>query len=218
MTTPIHAVRSGCESQRLQALYVLLGPFEEGRTVIVERFRYPLAMLGILFVMRPCGPAAAQTPPPSMCPQIAATIDEVIDSSRSVSTDIFHFTTTEALSEPAIAAGPPGIGTVVLSQHALASSEPGVLAIEAHYLRMEDRTHLPVSIVPTATPLVRGGRNTLGIITAVLYVGIATLVYNALNYGKYATLPKGTKIEIVVGDAALERGCRARLAGARHTP
>ena len=71
---------------------------------------------------------------------------------------------------------------------------------------------MPVAIVPPQTPLVRGGRNTLGFLRAEPYVGIGAPAYNALNHGKDATIPTGTKLELVVGDEAIERGCRTLFA------
>jgi hypothetical protein len=158
-------------------------------------------------------PALPNTSPPLPCAHVQAKLTGSIDSSAALAIDNFPFVTTEPVvyDGHGIPAGTKGIGVVVVSQHALASSEPGVLAIETRFLQLRNGTHVPVSIVPPRTQLYRGGRNTLGIITAVPYLGIAAAAYNALNHGKDATIPKGTRLLLAIGDDAIENGCRGSL-------
>lgn len=133
-----------------------------------------------------------------------------VDSAYSPVGEPFTFRVTASVpassSVPAIASGTLGYGVVALSKHAARKGSPGMILIEARFVRQPDGTVVPATIERETLTLgaTRDAPSVLGLIP---HAGIALGAYDFLHHGKDATIPKGTSFMVVLGDELALGAC-----------
>ncbi|MDB5070355.1 MAG: hypothetical protein JWM87_1466 [Candidatus Eremiobacteraeota bacterium] len=184
-----------------------------------------VAMTGTL------APTAAQTPAQPdtrpACVRAMVAMDETIDSSRSKSGDVFKFVLVEPATAPdgtAIPAGNLGYGVVANAAHAERGGRAGYLALETRFLLVgdgKDAKHVP-AIIDRATDqkstAVGATANAPGLLGLIPIVGYAVGGYDSLHHGKDATIQRGTRVGIFIGDDAALGTCRPLAAGESPPP
>jgi hypothetical protein len=170
----------------------------------------------------PAAPAAPDTRPPCIKALVAA--QDTIDSARARSGDSFTFVLTEnatARDGTQIAAGTVGYGVVANASHAERGGRGGYLALEARFFELDDGKHVPVIIDRVndqASSVLGASANAPGLLGLIPIVGYAVGGYDAMHHGKDATIPKGTRIGVYIGDDAAKGTCRPPAAGESPAP
>jgi hypothetical protein len=167
------------------------------------------------------GPLPAQTPSPApadtraYCVHGLIAVDETIDSSHSHSGDVFRFQVVNAMTAPdgtAVPAGSTGYGLVANAAHAERGGRGGYLALEARFVVLPDGKHVQAIIDRVNDELstaAGSSANAPGLLGLIPIVGYAVGGYDSLHHGKDATIPRGTRIGIFLGDEAALGTCRA---------
>jgi hypothetical protein len=141
-------------------------------------------------------------------------VQETIDSSTAHAGDVFHYAIVDGVTAPdhtPIPAGTTGFGIVANSAHAERGGRGGYLALETRFLVLPDGKHVQVIIdrfddeLSTAAG---SSANAPGVLGLIPIVGYAVGGYDSLHHGKDATIPRGTKIGIFLGDDAALGICR----------
>jgi hypothetical protein len=179
-------------------------------------------------VLAVCGvaPSGAQTTadtrPP--CRHALVAMEETIDSSQAKSGDVFHFQLVDAATASDGTALPPGTrgyGVVANSAHAERGGRGGYLALEARFFMLGDGRHVPAIIdrfTDVAASAAGSSANAPGLLGLIPIVGYAVGGYDSLHHGKDATIPRGTRVGIFIGDDAALGTCRQPGAGETPPP
>jgi hypothetical protein len=175
-----------------------------------------------------CGiaPSAAQTQadarPP--CRHALVAMEETVDSAHAKSGDIFRFQLVDAATAAdgtALPAGTPGFGVVANSSHAERGGRAGYLALEARFFVLGDGRHVSAIIdrfTDVASSAVGATANAPGLLGLIPIVGYAVGGYDSLHHGKDATIPRGTRVGVFIGDDAALGACRQPVAGETAPP
>ena len=176
-------------------------------------------------------PTAAQTPaqpdarPP--CVRALVAMDDTIDSSRSKSGDVFKFVLVDSATAPdgtVVPSGTVGYGVVANAAHAERGGRAGYLALETRFFVLgegKDGKHVPAIIDRAndqASVAVGATANAPGLLGLIPIVGYAVGGYDSLHHGKDATIQRGTRVGIFVGDDAALGTCRPLAAGESPPP
>src|SRR6202163_1000207 len=168
-----------------------------------------------LSVLAVCGvaPSGAQTQadarPP--CRHALVAMEETVDSAHAKSGDVFRFQLVDAVTAPDGTALPPGTtgyGVVANSAHAERGGRAGYLALETRFFVLGDGRHVP-AIIDRFTDVA----SSLGGARAYAVGG-----YDSLHHGKDATIPRGPRVGVFVGDDAALGACRQPAAGETALP
>jgi hypothetical protein len=166
-----------------------------------------LALTALAVNARAAKAVEIDTPPCDVAP---AELLTQVDSAYSRVGEPFMFrvkTPVPASGDiPAIAAGTPGYGVVALSKHAAGKGTPGMILIEARFLRQPDGTDIPATIAREALTLGATGNppSYLGLIP---HAGLVLGAYDLLHHGRDATIPKGTSFFVILGDELALGAC-----------
>jgi hypothetical protein len=181
-----------------------------------------------LSVLAVCGvaPSGAQTQadarPP--CRHALVAMEETVDSAHAKSGDVFRFQLVDAVTAPDGTALPPGTtgyGVVANSAHAERGGRAGYLALETRFFVLGDGRHVPAIIdrfTDVASSAVGATANAPGLLGLIPIVGYAVGGYDSLHHGKDATIPRGTRVGVFVGDDAALGACRQPAAGETALP
>ncbi|HTJ25055.1 MAG TPA: hypothetical protein VMA36_02725 [Candidatus Limnocylindria bacterium] len=179
------------------------------RPIVVSLALSAITLLGIAPTPEP---SPEDTRPP--CARATVWLVQDVDSARARIGDAFAFRVVDDAAAPdgtPIPAGTIGEGIVASTDHAQRGGIPGYLVLETRFVALVDGRRIPVFIDPKAQSaiFVRGGTSNapplLGIIPFVSY-GVG--VYNGIHHGKDASVLRGTRIPIFIGDDALLGTCR----------
>jgi hypothetical protein len=171
-------------------------------------------------------PTGAQTPPDTRppCRHALVAMDDSVDSAHAKSGDVFRFQLVEAATAPdgtALPVGTPGYGVVANSAHAERGGRAGYLALEARFFVVGDGRHVPAIIdrfTDVTSSAVGATANAPGLLGLIPIVGYAVGGYDSLHHGKDATIPRGTRVGVFVGDDAALGTCRQPAAGETAPP
>ena len=171
-------------------------------------------------------PTHAQTAPDTRppCRHALVAMDDAIDSSHAKSGDTFRFNLVDATAAPdgtAIPAGTIGYGIVANAAHADKGGRGGYLALETRFFVLPDGRHVPAIIDRAndeASAAVGATANAPGVLGLLPIVGYAVGGYDSLHHGRDATIPRGTRIGVYIGDEAALGTCRPLAAGQSPPP
>lgn len=167
-------------------------------------------------------PAQPDTRPP--CVHALVAMDDSVDSARSKPGEVFRFRLVDAAVAPdgtAIPAGSLGYGVVANSAHAERGGRPGYLALETRFFVLADGKHVPAIIDRAndqASTAVGATANAPGVLGLIPIVGYAVGGYDAMHHGRDATIPRGTRVGIFIGDEAALGACRPLNPGESPPP
>jgi len=164
-------------------------------------------------------PSSAQQAAPApdarpFCVHGMAAVDDTIDSSSARSGDRFRFQVVDPMTMAdgsVVPAGTTGYGIIANASHAERGGRGGYLALETRFVVLSDGKHVPAIIDRTndeRSTAVGGSGNAPGLLGWVPVVGYAVGGYDSLHHGKDATIPRGTRIGIFLGDDAALGTCR----------
>jgi hypothetical protein len=173
-------------------------------------------------------PVTAQTPtapdvrPP--CVRALVAMDETVDSARARSGEVFRYRIVDPATAPdgtALPTGTLGYGVVANASHAERGGRAGYLALETRFFVTADGKHVPAMIDRAndqASTALGSTANAPGLLGLIPFVGYAVGGYDSLHHGKDATIPRGTRIGIFLGDEAALGTCRVPAAGESPPP
>ncbi|HEX3551045.1 MAG TPA: hypothetical protein VHT53_11745 [Candidatus Elarobacter sp.] len=170
----------------------------------------------------PTGAQAPDARPP--CNLTLVAMDDTIDSAKAKSGDVFTFRLVDPTKAPdgtPLPSGTLGYGIVANAAHADKGGRGGYLALEARFFALPDGRHVPAIIDRAndeASAAVGASGNAPGVLGLLPIVGYAVGGYDSLHHGRDATIPKGTRIRVYVGDAAAMGTCRPLAAGQSPAP
>jgi hypothetical protein len=159
-----------------------------------------------------------------LCPHGLVAVDETIDSSRARAGDVFKFVVVDTVSATdgtQVPSGTVGYGVVANASHAGGGGRGGYLALETRFVVLPDGKHEQVIIdrfndeLSTAAG---SSANAPGVLGLIPIVGYAVGGYDAMHHGKDATIPRGTRIGIFLGDDAALGTCRGLRSGESPPP
>jgi hypothetical protein len=175
-------------------------------------------------------PSAAQTPAPAQgearppCRYALVAVQDTVDSSRAKSGDVFTFvlvdnaTTSDGTVVPR---GTLGYGIVANAAHAGSGGRGGYLALETRFFVLDDGKHVQAIIdraTDQASSALGASGNAPGILGLIPIVGYAVGGYDAMHHGKDATIPRGTRVGVFIGDDAALGTCRPPKPGETPPP
>jgi hypothetical protein len=187
--------------------------------------RQPLRRVGAalaFFTVAAAGaPGVAQTPadtrPP--CTRVLVAMDENVDSAHAKSGDSFKFRLVDDAVAPdgtRMPSGTLGYGIVAISSHAGKGGQGGYLALETRFFVTPDGKHVPAIIDRAndqAASALGASGNAPGVLGLIPIVGYAVGGYDAMHHGRDATIPRGTRVGVLIGDDAALGACRPLAAG-----
>jgi len=187
------------------------------------------AAAGILLLGAMMGsPASSQTAPAPdsrrPCVPVLVAIEDTIDSSRAKSGDTFKFRIADNATAPdgtAIPSGTLGYGVVANASHAERGGRAGYLALETRFFVLAEGKHVPAIIDRAndqASVAIGSTANAPGLLGLIPIVGYAVGGYDSLHHGKDATIPRGTRVAVFIGDDAALGTCRPLAAGESPPP
>jgi hypothetical protein len=189
------------------------------------------AAAGILLLATMTGaPTTAQTQPAAQpdarppCVRALVAMQDTIDSARSKSGDVFKFVLVDSRTAPdgtAVPSGTEGYGVVANAAHAERGGRAGYLALETRFLALDNGKHVPAIIDRAnnqASTAVGATANAPGLLGLIPIVGYAVGGYDSLHHGKDATIQRGTRVGIFIGDDAALGTCRPLAAGESPPP
>jgi hypothetical protein len=188
--------------------------------------RFAAAGIGAAMLAAVAVPGAAQAPADSRKPCVRALVamEDSLDSSRARSGDVFRFRLVDAGAAPdgtAVPAGSLGYGVVANASHADRGGRAGYLALETRFFVLENGAHVP-AIIDRAheegSTAVGATANAPGLLGLIPIVGYAVGGYDAMHHGKDATIPRGTRVGVFIGDDAALGACRPLAAGESPPP
>ena len=166
-------------------------------------------------------PTGAQTAPDARppCVRTLVAVEDTLDSARAKGGEVFKFRlveTARAADGTTVPAGTLGYGIVSNVQHADRGGRPGYLALEARFFVLGDGKHV-TAIIDWATDegstAVGSTANAPYLLGLIPLVGYAVGGYDAMHHGKDATIPRGTRVGVFIGDDAALGTCRPLAAG-----
>ena len=166
-------------------------------------------------------PARAQQAPPDTRPACVRTLvalEDTLDSSKAKGGESFKFRLVEAARASdgtVVPAGTLGYGIVSNVQHAERGGRPGYLALETRFFVLDGK-HV-ATIIDWATDqgstAVGSTANAPYVLGLIPIVGYAVGGYDAMHHGKDATIPRGTRVAVFIGDDAALGACRPLAPG-----
>ena len=166
-------------------------------------------------------PGVAQTPsdtrPP--CERVLVAMDENVDSAHAKSGDSFKFRLVDDAVAPdgtRLPSGTLGYGVVAISSHAGKGGQGGYLALETRFFVTADGKHVSAIIDRAndqAASALGAGGNAPGVLGLIPIVGYAVGGYDAMHHGRDATIARGTRVGVLIGDDAALGACRPLAAG-----
>lgn len=187
----------------------MLGRFAPGALALAVAL--PTAALAAPGGARIVGVTVAAKPE---CRHAIIAMDVDVDSARVRAGDPFTFrieSDATASDGTPIPAGTLGHGIVQVAQHAQRGGRGGYLVLDARFLALANGTHVPVTIDPvrgTNAIATGGSGNIPGVVNALPFVGYVTGPYGFIHHGKDATIQRGTRLAVVIGDEAALGTCR----------
>lgn len=171
-------------------------------------------------------PGLAQTPPDTRppCERVLVAMDDSVDSAHAKSGDSFKFRLVDDVVTPEgtrLPSGTLGYGVVAISAHADKGGRGGYLAIETRFFLTPDGKHVPAIIDranDNAASAVGASANAPGVLGLIPIVGYAVGGYDAMHHGRDATIPRGTRVGVLIGDDAALGACRPLAAGESPPP
>ena len=179
--------------------------------------RHACVVAGIVLAIAAAMPAAAQQQAPDArtpCVRAMVAMDDAIDSSHAKSGDVFKFRIVDpstAADGTVIPAGTIGYGVVANAAHADKGGRGGYLALEARFFALDNGRHVPAIIDrfnDVASVAAGASANAPGLLGLIPLVGYAVGGYDSLHHGRDATILRGTRIGVFVGDEAALGTCR----------
>jgi hypothetical protein len=188
--------------------------------------RFAAAALAVAMLAALAAPGLAQTPADTRkpCVRTLVAMEDNIDSAHTRAGDAFRFRIVDAATAPdgtTVPAGTLGYGVVANASHADRGGRPGYLALETRFFVLDSGAHMPAIIdrardeASTATGATANAPGFLGLIPL---VGYAVGGYDAMHHGKDATIPRGTRVGVFVGDDAALGTCRPLATGESPPP
>jgi hypothetical protein len=171
-------------------------------------------------------PARAQAPPDTRppCVRTLVAMEDTLDSSKAKGGEVFKFRLVEPASAAdgtLVPAGTLGYGIVSNVQHADRGGRPGYLAVETRFFVLGNGKHV-AAIIDWATDAgstaVGSTANAPYLLGLIPLVGYAVGGYDAMHHGKDATIPRGTRLAVFIGDDAALGACRPLAAGELPQP
>jgi hypothetical protein len=165
---------------------------------------------------------AADTRPP--CVRVLVAMDDSVDSAHAKPGDVFKFRLVDDEVAPdgtRLPNGTLGYGVVANSAHAGKGGQPGYLAIETRFFVTADGKHVPAIIDranDSVASAVGASGNAPGVLGLIPIVGYAVGGYDALHHGRDATIARGTRVGVLLGDDAALGTCRPLAAGESPPP
>ena len=161
-------------------------------------------------------PAGAQTPPDPRppCVRSLVALEDTIDSARAKNGEVFKFRLADATTAPdgtALPAGTLGYGVVANVQHAERGGRPGYLALETRFFVLAEGKHVSAIVdraTDEASTAIGSTANAPYVLGLIPIVGYAVGGYDAMHHGKDATIQRGTRVGIFIGDDAALGLCR----------
>jgi hypothetical protein len=188
--------------------------------------RFAAAGLGVAMLAAVAAPGAAQAPADVRKPCVHALVamEDSVDSSRARSGDVFRFRLVDAATAPggtAVPAGSLGYGVVANASHADRGGRAGYLALETRFFVLDNGAHVPAIIDranDVASTALGATANAPGLLGLIPIVGYAVGGYDSLHHGKDATIQRGTRVGVFIGDDAALGVCRPLAAGESPPP
>ncbi|GEM_PF-1175547 len=169
-------------------------------------------------------PAAAPADARAICTRAFVAMEDTIDSANAKSGDVFRFRIVDPAAAPdgtALPAGTLGYGVVANASHAERGGRAGYLALETRFFVAGDGKHVAAIIDRAndqASVAIGATANAPGLLGLIPVVGYAVGGYDSLHHGKDATIPRGTRVGIFIGDDAALGTCRPLAAGESPPP
>jgi len=181
-------------------------------------------------------PLGAQTPAPAPpppqpqgearppCRYALVAVQDNVDSARAKPGDVWTFvlvdpvTTSDGTTVPR---GTLGYGIVANAAHAGSGGRGGYLALETRFFVLDDGRHVQAIIDRAndqASSALGASANAPGVLGWIPIVGYAVGGYDAMHHGKDATIPRGTRVGIFIGDDAALGTCRPPKPGETPPP
>jgi hypothetical protein len=190
------------------------------------------AAAGLTVLAAAAGGAQTQAPAPAQaqgdarppCRHVLVAMEDNVDSAKSKAGDVFQFRLVDATTAPdgtALPVGTLGYGVVANAAHAERGGRGGYLALETRFFLAPDGHHVPAIIDrfnDNASSALGATANAPGLLGMIPIVGYAVGGYDAMHHGKDATIPRGTRVGVFVGDDAALGTCRAPAAGETPPP
>ncbi len=188
--------------------------------------RFVAAGLGAAVLAALAAPGAAQTPADARKPCVRSLVamEDSVDSARAHAGDVFRFRLVDAATAPdgtAVPAGSLGYGVIANASHADRGGRAGYLALETRFVVLDSGAHLAAIIDRVhdeASTAVGATANAPGLLGLIPIVGYAVGGYDAMHHGKDATIPRGTRVGVFLGDDAALGVCRPLTAGESPPP
>lgn len=170
--------------------------------------------------------ARAETPPETRrpCVRTLVAMEDTLDSAKAKGGEVFTFRLVEAATGSdgtAIPSGTLGYGIVSNVQHADRGGRPGYLAVETRFFVLGDGKHVTAIIdwaTDSGSTAVGSTANAPYLLGLIPVVGYAVGGYDAMHHGKDATIPRGTRLAVFIGDDAALGACRPLAAGESPPP
>jgi hypothetical protein len=174
-----------------------------------------LALCAPVFLAATPAPQPTATPDTRpLCVEASAALAEDVDSSWARTGDRFSFLTVDAVvasDGTPVPVGSHGEGIIASADHAKRGGIPGYLVLETRFVALANGRRIPVLIDPFTESgvFVHGSTaNAPGFLGIIPYVSYGVGAYNFIHHGKDATVPRGTRLTVFVGDDALLDTCR----------
>jgi hypothetical protein len=137
---------------------------------------------------------------------------------------VFKFVLVEPRTAPdgtVVPSGTLGYGVVANASHAERGGRAGYLALETRFLLLDNGKHVPTIIDRAndqASTAIGATANAPGLLGLIPIVGYAVGGYDSLHHGKDATIQRGTRVGVFIGDDAALGVCRPLAAGESPPP
>ncbi|MBV8368332.1 MAG: hypothetical protein JO036_05285 [Candidatus Eremiobacteraeota bacterium] len=179
-------------------------------------------------------PLRAQTPAPASSPAqgearppcrfALVAMNETVDSAHAKAGDVFTFALVDSATTSdgtIVPRGTLGYGIVANAAHAGSGGRGGYLALETRFFVLDDGRHVQAIIdraSDQASSALGASANAPGILGWIPIVGYAVGGYDAMHHGKDATIPRGTRVGVFIGDDAALGTCRPPNPGETPPP
>jgi hypothetical protein len=187
-----------------------------------------LAVGALIVVAAASAPTGAQTParadtrPP--CVRVLVAMDDNVDSSNAKPGDVFKFRLVDDSVAPdgtRLESGTLGYGVVANASHAERGGRGGYLALETRFFVAPNGRHIAAIIDranDSAASAAGATANAPGLLGLIPIVGYAVGGYDAMHHGKDATIQRGTRVGVFIGDDAALGACRSLAPGESPPP
>lgn len=188
--------------------------------------RLGAAGLGAAVLAALAVPGAAQAPADARkpCVHTLVAMEDNVDSAHAHAGDVFRFRLVDAATAPdgtPVPAGSLGYGVVANASHADRGGRAGYLALETRFLVLDNGAHVAAIIDRVhdeASTAVGATANAPGLLGLIPIVGYAVGGYDAMHHGKDATIPRGTRVGVFLGDDTALGACRPLATGEAPPP